>query len=269
MLKKRIIFTLLYNSGKFVLSRNFRLQNVGDINWLHNNYNFSKVAFFIDELIIINVTRGHNDFDNFCTTVKKITSKCFLPIAAGGWVSNLDQVKKLLRSGADKVIINSSLFYKQNFVKEIATNFGQQCIVGSIDLKKCDSHKYVIVTNHTTFPKQISLANGIDVFKSKEIGEIYLNSIDQAGTGYGYDLNTLDLVPNECQIPIILAGGVGNSHHFKSGLKHNRVNAVATAHLFNFIGDGLMKARNLLLGHGYDLANWVDRDIIQSVTESK
>jgi cyclase len=107
MLKKRIIFTLLYDSGNFMLSRNFRLQQVGNLTWLQRNYNFSHIAFFIDELIILDVSRGERNTDNFCETLKKLTSDCFVPIAAGGGVRSIDYARRLLRSGADKIVINT------------------------------------------------------------------------------------------------------------------------------------------------------------------
>ena len=88
------------------------------------------------------------------------------------------------------------------------------------------------------------------------IGEIYYNSIDRDGTGQGYLMEMLDILPDVISIPIIIAGGAGKYHHLSEGLKNDQVDAVATAHLFNFVGDGLIKAREGLLEEGYDLANW-------------
>ena len=136
MLKKRIIFTLLYDSGNFMLSRNFRLQQVGNLTWLQPNYNFSHIAFFIDELIILDVSRGERNTDNFCETLKKLTSDCFVPIAAGGGVRSIDYARRLLRSGADKIVINTPLFEDQDLVRDLVKEFGQQCVVGSVDIKR-------------------------------------------------------------------------------------------------------------------------------------
>ena len=88
------------------------------------------------------------------------------------------------------------------------------------------------------------------------VGEIYLNSIDQDGTGNGYDLDILNILPSGINKPVVFAGGVGNSKHLAAGLSDPRIDAVATAHLFNFIGDGLKKARNDLIEIGYDLPIW-------------
>ena len=127
MLKKRLIFTLLYNIGQFMLSRNFRLQKVGNLHWLQTNYNFSHISFSIDELIVLDVTRGEKKPDEFCAALKQLTEGCFVPIAAGGGVRTIETARNLLRSGADKVIVNSTLYEKNGFVSHLASEFGQQC----------------------------------------------------------------------------------------------------------------------------------------------
>ena len=97
MLKKRLIFTLLYSDGQFMLSRNFRLQKVGNLNWLQTNYDFSHISYFIDELIVLDITRGEKNPDEFCTALQKLTEGCFVPIAAGGGVRSIDAAIILLR----------------------------------------------------------------------------------------------------------------------------------------------------------------------------
>ena len=113
MLKKRIIFTLLYENNNFMLSRNFRLQKVGNLDWLKKNYNFSKISFFIDELIVIDVSRSDSNTDLFCQNLKSLTADSFVPVTAGGGIRNFEQATKLLNSGADKIILNTSLFENQ------------------------------------------------------------------------------------------------------------------------------------------------------------
>lgn len=256
MLKKRIIFTLLYDAGQFMLSRNFRLQRVGDIEWLQRNYNFSHIAFFIDELIVLDVTRGERNHLAFCEALKSLVAGCFVPIAAGGGVRSVSDARDLLRFGADKIVVNTPLFDDKPFVRELVREFGQQCIVGSVDIKADGSHGYHIYSENgqriiDTPPAEVISGLGNDL-----IGEVYLNSIDRDGTGQGYDMDILGLLPSDFSTPVILAGGVGNSSHLAVGLADPRVDAVATAHLFNFIGDGLQRARHALLEQGSILATW-------------
>lgn len=256
MLKKRIIFTLLYDSGSFMLSRNFRLQRVGNLDWLLRNYNFEHIAFFIDELVVLDVTRGEGNPEEFDKTLKSIAANCFMPIAAGGSVRSLDQARRLLRSGADKIVINTPLFCHPLLVKELSQEFGQQCIVGSVDIKRELDGRFRIYTNQGTHPIEEPPQTAMQLLNEQLVGELYLNSMNQDGTGQGYDFALLEQLPPDCRIPVIMAGGVGNGVHLAQGLADPRVDAVATAHLFNFVGDGLQSARESLLNQGVDLAYW-------------
>jgi len=255
MHKKRLIFTLLYEDGNFVLSRNFRLQNVGDINWLKNNYDFSHISFSIDELIVLDVSRGERNIVKFCESLKILAEGCFAPITAGGGVTTVSSVRKLLRSGADKVSINSGIFRDTDFLYEVSSEFGEQCIVGSMDVKIDDRGVFQVWSqNGSRIEGEAS--EWINRFYDLPIGEIYLNSIDRDGTGNGYDFNLLNLLSSLSKKPTILAGGVGNATHLAAGLADSRIDAVATAHLFNFIGSGLKNAREYLVTEGVSLPIW-------------
>ena len=256
MLKKRIIFTLLYDSGHFMLSRNFRLQRVGNLEWLQKNYNFSHIAFYIDELVVLDVSRAKRNPEAFCATLKSLSSGCFVPIAAGGGVRSVEDARRLLFSGADKIVVNTPLFDHTDLVKKLANEFGQQCIVGSVDMKRIDNAVYQIRTDSGSRPVLESNLAGFDWFKDQHVGELYLNSITQDGTGQGYDLGMLDQLPPHCKMPVILAGGVGSGDHLVDGFDDPRVDAVATAHLFNFVGDGLKRVREKMLVEGKRLAFW-------------
>lgn len=255
MLKKRLIFTLLYNSGIFSLSRNFRLQNVGDIKWLNENYNFDYISKYIDELIILDVSKSQRDINKFSDILKRLTEKIFVPISSGGGITNYKYAKILLDSGADKVIINSSLFTNTNLINNLASDFGRQCIVGSIDLKKEDSEYKVYIKNGV---EKIEKNNNeiINILKKCQIGEIMLHSIDRDGTGQGFDFKSLSFLNEDFNLPIIISGGAGNARHLIEGLKHNKIDAVSSSHLFNFVGDGLKRAREEAINSKITLAKW-------------
>lgn len=256
MLKKRLIFTLLYNQGQFMLSRNFRLQKVGDLKWLQTNYNFSHISFAIDELIVLDVTRGERDAEAFCETLKVLAEGCFVPIAAGGGVRTVEHARALLRSGADKIVLNTPLYENKVFINELASEFGQQCVVASMDIKRESDGSYQAWVESGSRCLEGSAAHWIEQVTNNAVGEIYLNAIDRDGTGQGYDLQLLDQLPPDMPKPVILAGGVGKATHLAEGLADPRVDAVATAHLFNFVGDGLKQARQSLIAGGVVLPVW-------------
>jgi cyclase len=255
MLKKRVIFTLLYANGNFMLSRNFRLQKVGDLRWLQKNYNFAQTAFSIDELIILDVSREDRDAKKFGYHVSKIAEECFVPIAVGGGIQGVDQVRDLLHTGADKIVVNTLVDTCPGAINEIAAEFGSQCIVAAVDVKQSEN-TYSVWTENGTKQQPGSLAAWINKIVQLPIGELYLNSMDRDGAGQGYLLGMLDQLPDPMAIPVIMAGGAGKHQHLSAALLDHRVDAVATANLFNFVGDGLTKSRVAMLAAGLDLAQW-------------
>ena len=239
-----------------MLSRNFRLQKVGNLHWLQTNYNFSHISFSIDELIVLDVTRGDKNSAEFCSALRHLTEGCFVPISAGGGVHTIESARSLLRSGADKVVVNSALYDKGGFISDLASEFGQQCVVASMDIKSSPDGSYQVWSDGGSQCQHGTAANWIARVTEDDIGELYLNSMDRDGTGQGYDLRLLDLLPVIMPKPVILAGGVGNAMHLAAGLADPRVDAVATAHLFNFVGDGLKQARRALIAGGVVLPLW-------------
>jgi len=257
-----------------MLSRNFRLQNVGNLEWLKKNYNFSHISYSIDELIVLDVTREEKNLDEFCATLKSLTEGCFVPIAAGGGIRDNESARKLLRSGADKVVVNSALFEDNGFVDDLASEFGQQSIVASIDIKSSAEDGYQVWSQNGTKCEEGSARFWLEKVASDSVGEIYINSMDKDGTGQGFDLAILDLIPKGNNKPLILAGGAGNASHLFEGLQEAKVDAVATANLYNFIGNGLKEARQSLVTSGIVLPMWdvqlledhlgIDRDCVKN-----
>ena len=145
--------------------------------------------------------------------LKKLTSECFVPIAAGGNLAAAKMQDCFLRSGADKVVLNSIIYKDYNMVKIIAKEFGQQCVIGSIDLMDENDAHSVLINNGTEKDSKFNLSWIYDDY----VGEVYLNSINRDGTGQGYDFSTLNEIPKDCKLPIILAGGVGNSSSSQRG----------------------------------------------------
>ena len=257
MLRKRIIFTLVYENGFFNQSRNFRLQKVGDLNWLEKNYKFQSISFSLDEIIILNATKAGKNMKNFALMVSNLVNDVFIPIAAGGGIKSVEDAELLFNSGADKLVVNSALYENPELIKDLVRRYGSQSIVASIDFKIINGYSEVIIRDGK-FKIEMSLFEYINYLEGLEVGEIYLNSIDNDGTGFGYDFDTICNLANEVKVPLIIAGGAGNETHLLDGLRLDEVSAVATANLFNFIGDGLPNARKKIIASGINIADWKD-----------
>lgn len=255
MLKKRLIFTILLQNNKIVLSRNFKLQSVGNIEWVIENFNIDSLFNSIDELVIINTNRFEEDFSIFCEQVANFSKNCFMPIAAGGGIISESHANNILNSGADKIIVNTILFENPDLVKSLIRKYGSQCIVASIDYKIVDGDRIVFIKNGT-FNTELELSKVIKNIINLGVGEIYLTSIDRDGTGLGYDLEGLNKVVSMSTIPVIASGGIGKIEQFTEGILTCNVEGVSTANLFNFVGDALFDARKHLIDSGIDIAVW-------------
>ena len=256
MLRKRIIFSLIYEGGFFNQSRNFRLQKAGNLIWLEKNYNFKEMAFSLDELIVLNASKDKKKIEEFAKTLERIVEDVFIPIAAGGGITSIDDAKLLFNSGADKLVLNSLLDNNQEIVRQIVKQYGSQSVIASIDYKTIDGNN-VIFINDGKDRVDMSLRQYIEHVQNLGVGELYLNSIDKDGTGFGYDFDTIDQVANSIKIPLIIAGGAGNESHLIEGLKREKVDAVATANLFNFVGNGLPNARKKIIEENLNIARWI------------
>lgn len=255
MLKKRLIFSLLYENKTFHLSRNFRLQKIGNLEWLKKNYNFSLMTKSVDEIVLLNVSRNEKKINDFLTTIKQFVKNCFIPLSVGGKIDSIDVAKKYINSGADKLIINTNLF-NMPLINELAHVFGKQCLIGSIDYKVNDFGEIEIFQENGTKKNVNNFSLIINKINKLPIGELMLNSIDQDGTGQGFNFDILKKIPNKFCKPIIFLGGAGNHSHLLSAFQKKKIDAVATANLLNFVGDGLQDARRYIINSGIDLANW-------------
>jgi cyclase len=239
----------------FTQSRNFRLQKAGDIRWLERNYKFQQIAWSLDELIVMDATRGEKNKEKFSRTLSQLVDDVFIPITAGGGIASLDDAKLLFDSGADKIIVNSLVHCNPAMLESLASKYGSQSVVVSVDFKN-EGGKSVVYIRNGTERLDCSLEEHLLKAQKCGAGEIYLNSIDRDGTGFGYDIESINCLNSVIRVPLIIAGGAGNQKHLIEGLSLDNVDAVATANLFNFVGNGLPKARTEILASNGNLANW-------------
>jgi len=260
---RRVIFTLLYDRGQFMLSRNFRLQAVGSITWLFDNYDFASVSRGLDELMVLDVSRGPRSAEavaRFAEQVQHIASLCFIPMTIGGGIRSMDTAHLFMRSGADKLLLNSAFQHDPDLCRRLAAHFGRQCIVAGIDYRTPQPGHRVVSVDHGALPVERSLAAWVDHVQACGAGEILFQSVDQDGTGMGLDLAVVDDLPSTPAAPCILMGGVGKADQIIAGLQHPTIDAVATANLFNFIGSAFLEARASITRAGIDVAHWDGAD---------
>ena len=241
---KRILFSLLYSNRNFYLSRNFSLQKVGNINWLKKNYGFGQTCKYIDEIVVLLVTKNPSKQEilNFCKDLNKFRENIFIPITVGGGIRTFENAKVYFEYGADKIIINHLAHKNHKEVELISKNFGSQAISVMIDYKKI-KNKYISFSNAASISSH-EIKEFFKILGKLNFGELILNSIDRDGTGFGFDNKILENVPYQYKHPILLMGGAGKPEHFEQVLKKEKVSGAITANLFNFLGSGLELSRN-------------------------
>jgi imidazole glycerol-phosphate synthase subunit HisF len=254
--KKRLIFALLYFDGYFCQSRNFKCQKVGDYNWLFNNYNFSNISKYLDELILLNVNPKIGSNDNFLNTLEKVVENVFVPVAVGGGVDCTEKALSYMKSGADKIIINSLIRKNTNIIASIIDMIGSQSVIASIDYNNNKKTPYIFNWEDKTTDTGLSLQSYIDKCEELGFGEILLNSVEKDGTGFGMDIEMVKYVSTKCKLPIIAMGGAGKLDHFYEVYEIPEINAATTANLLNFMGESLPKTRLELINQGVNLAKF-------------
>ena len=250
---RRLLFALLHSDGSYMLSRNFRLQRVGDLGWVLANYEIGRVSLGIDELVVLDVSPDATGRDRFRREVATLAEECFVPVTVGGHIRDLDEVGRLLAIGADKVLLNTPFHADPELCEAVAGRYGSQALVAGIDVSR-DATAVGPSRQRTAVPAE-RLGAMVDRAIGHGAGEVLVQSVDRDGTGNGLDLGLLEML-GPIERPLIVMGGVGRADHLVEGLVHPDVDAVATANLFNFVGDSLVAARQRCVEQGVALATW-------------
>ncbi len=243
--------------NNFHLSRNFRLQKVGDLNWLNNNFEFGLSTGNIDELMVIFVKKNPNkdEFHNYFKTIEKLKKNIFIPITLGGGISTYEISKNFFESGADKILINTFVYKSIDLINKISGNYGSQAISVGIDYKR-NEKQIGLYSNCGNTLEKITFEDHLNNLERVNCGELILNSIDNDGNGAGLDLNITEKIKNGYSKPILLMGGAGKPEHFTEGLKIDDVSGIVSANLFNFLGSGLKNVRLKLIKDGINIAKF-------------
>jgi len=230
MFKVRVIPCLDVKDGRVVKGVNFvNLRDAGDPVEAAIAYD----AAGADELTFLDITASHENRDTIFDVVTRTAEACFMPLTVGGGVRTVEDIRKLLTCGADKVSINTAAVNRRAFVKEAAEKFGDQCIVVAIDAKRVGD-RWEIFTHGGRNPTGIEAVAYAREVTALGAGEILLTSMDRDGTKSGYDVLLTRAIADAVTVPVIASGGVGNLDHMVEGIRDGHATAVLAASIFHF-----------------------------------
>jgi cyclase len=239
MLKARVIPCLDVKDGRVVKGVNFvDLVDAGDPIEQARVYDREGA----DELTFLDITASSENRDTLYDVVRGTAEQCFMPLTVGGGVRTVDDIRKLLLAGADKVSINTAAVARPEFVAEGANKFGSQCIVVAIDTKKVAPGKWEIFTHGGRKATGLDAVDWAKRMASLGAGEILLTSMDRDGTKSGFDLELTRAVADAVPVPIIASGGAGTLDHLVAGIREGHATAVLAASVFHF---GIFKVREV------------------------
>ncbi len=230
MLAKRIIPCLDVKAGRVVKGVNFvDLRDAGDPVETARVYDREGA----DELCFLDITASHENREIIIDVVERTADQVFMPLTVGGGINKLEDIRRLLRAGADKVSINTAAVDRPDFVREAAERFGSQCIVIAIDAKRVNGY-WQVFTHGGRNPTGVDAGEWAERMERYGAGEILLTSMDRDGTKAGYDLELTRMISERVSIPVIASGGVGNLEHIYQGLTEGKASAALAASIFHY-----------------------------------
>jgi cyclase len=244
--KVRVIPCLDVKDGRVVKGVNFvNLRDAGDPVEAAVAYD----AAGADELTFLDITATHENRDTIFDVVTRTAEACFMPLTVGGGVRTIEDIRKLLKCGADKVSINTAAVNNRAFVKEAAEKFGDQCIVVAIDAKRV-GERWEIFTHGGRNPTGIDAVDYAREVTALGAGEILLTSMDRDGTKQGFDIALTRTIADAVPVPVIASGGVGNLDHMVDGIRDGHATAVLAASIFHFGEYTVRQAKNYMAKAG-------------------
>lgn len=247
MLTKRIIPCLDVHAGRVVKGVRFvDLRDAGDPVEMAERYDEEGA----DELVFLDITASHEGRATMLEVARRTAEKVFMPLTVGGGVSSIEDVRRLLRAGADKVAINTAAVERPELISEGAEQFGVQCMVLAIDAKRGGGDVWEVYTHGGRQPTGLDAVGWAARGEELGAGEILLTSMDRDGTKDGYDLHLLRAVREVVRLPVIASGGAGTAEHFAQAITDGGADAVLAASLFHFGELRIRQVKEHLRAHG-------------------
>jgi len=209
----------------------------------------------VDELILLDIAATDEDRDPDYEEIAEIAAECFVPLTIGGGINNIEKIRKLLCAGADKVSINSALYYQPTLISEAAKCFGSQCVVASIDVCRVEDGNYECFSHCGKRPTGKEPGDWAKELESFGAGEIILTSIERDGTMQGYDNDLIKRVSCNVNIPVIASGGAGTPQHMYDVITKSKASAVAAASIFHFTEQTPLEMKKYLAYRGLPVRN--------------
>ncbi len=251
-LAKRIIPCLDVDNGRVVKGVQFvDIRDAGDPVEIARRYDEQGA----DELTFLDITASHEDRETMVHVVEEVAGQVFIPLTVGGGIRKVEDIRRMLNAGADKVAINTAAVHNPEFVKEAAEKFGSQCIVVAIDAKQVSDKpkRWEIFTHGGRKPTGIDAIEWARKMVAFGAGEILLTSMDRDGTKKGFDLDLTNAISEAVSVPVIASGGVGNLEHLVEGIKQGHADAVLAASIFHFGEYTIEEAKRRMAANGIEV----------------
>ncbi|HEX7165619.1 MAG TPA: imidazole glycerol phosphate synthase subunit HisF [Acidimicrobiales bacterium] len=247
----RVIPCLDVDCGRVVKGVQFvDLREAGDPALLAQRYDEQGA----DEVVFLDITASHEERDTLLDAVRRTAEQVFIPLTVGGGIRSVEDARRMLRAGADKVGVNTAAVERPEVVSEIASEFGAQCVVVAIDARRRpaggDGPAFDVHTHGGRRPTGIDAVEWAARVQELGAGEILLTSMDRDGTRDGYDIQLTKAVVDACSIPVIASGGVGSLDHLVEGARDGGADAVLAASIFHFAEYTVAEAKDALMAAG-------------------
>ena len=244
MLKKRIIPVQLLMGERLVKTIRFdEYRDVGDPVSSSRIYNDSDA----DELALLNIDRDNRSIDFMLSLIDRISEVCFMPLAMGGGIRTLEDAERLIKGGADKIVLNSEAYNNPQLIHNIATVFGNQAVVVSIDVFR-EGGDYALYSDCGRRRQHIALDDHVLRCIEQGAGEILVNAVDRDGVMEGYDIELIERVVKLSNVPVIGCGGAGDFAHLRDAFLQSHCSALACGSLFNFGDNNPIRAKAFQIG---------------------